>query len=108
MGPPVAKAAEGATEVWSYNSGNGHTQVASFGHSMTNASADGFTLGNQTHVSGNAFTTGSGFGVAKRRYCTMNIVMSAGRVSRVNYSGPTGGLLTAGEQCAFAVQNCTR
>ena len=31
-----------------------------------------------------------------------------GRVSRVNYSGPTGGLLTPDEQCACAVQNCTR
>jgi len=27
---------------------------------------------------------------------------------RVNYSGPTGGLITEGEQCAFAVQNCTK
>jgi hypothetical protein len=33
--------------------------------------------------------------------------MVEGRVSRVNYVGPTGGLLTGGEQCAFAVQNCT-
>jgi hypothetical protein len=34
--------------------------------------------------------------------------MSGGRVSRINYSGPTGALLSAGEQCAYPVQNCTR
>jgi hypothetical protein len=49
---------------------------------------------------------GAGFGISSRRYCTVNVVMSGGWVSRVNYSGPTGGLLSAGEQCACAVQNC--
>ena len=104
MGPPAAKAAEGSTEVWSYNSGSDHTQVATFGQSMTNASA----AGGRGYASGTAFTTGSNIGVSSRRYCTVNVVMSGGRVSRINYSGPTGGPLTAGEQCAFAVQNCTR
>src|SRR5690242_5845919 len=102
MGPPSAKAAEGSTEVWSYNSGNDHTQTATFGQSMTNASA----AGGRGFASGTAYTTGTGFGVASRRYCTVNVVMSGGRVSRINYSGPTGGVLTAGEQCAFAMQNC--
>src|ERR1043166_6244050 len=77
MGVPAAKAAEGATEVRPYNSGN-------------------------------AYTTGSGFGISSRRYCTVNVGMSGGRVSRINYSGPTGALLSAGEQCAYPVQNCTR
>src|SRR5690349_3810148 len=98
MGPPSAKAAEGSTEVWSYNSGNNHTQVATFGQSMTNASA----AGGRGFASGTAYTTGTGFGVASRRYCTVNVAMSGGTVSRINYSGPTGGLLTAGEQCAYA------
>ena len=40
------------------------------------------------------------------RYCKVDIVMSDDRVSRVNYSGPTGGLLSKGEQCAYAVDNC--
>jgi len=31
MGVPASKAAEGATEVWSYSSGNDHTQTATFG-----------------------------------------------------------------------------
>jgi len=39
-------------------------------------------------------------------YGTVSVVMVLGRVSQVSYSGPTGGLLTGGEQCAFAVQNC--
>jgi hypothetical protein len=30
-----------------------------------------------------------------------------GRVSAVNYLGPTGGLLSLNEQCAFAVEQCT-
>jgi uncharacterized protein (DUF2147 family) len=41
MGVPAARAAEGATEVWSYNSGNDHTTIAGFGQSVTNASAAG-------------------------------------------------------------------
>ena len=101
-GPPAAKAAEGATEVWSYNSGNDHTTIAGFGQSVTNASA----TGGRGYASGTAFTTGSNVGISSRRYCTVNVVMSGGRVSRINYSGPTGGLLSAGEQCAYAVQNC--
>ena len=108
MGPPAAKAAEGATEVWSYNSGNDRTQTAIFGQSTTNASATGFGIGNQSHVAGTAFATGTGVAVSHRRYCTVNVVISGGRVNRINYSGPTGGLLSVGEQCAYAVQNCAR
>ena len=76
MGPPAAKATEGATEVWSFDSGNGMTQY--------------------------------GNGVAIRRSCKVNLTMSAGRISRVDYLGPTGGLLTEGEQCAFAIENCMK
>ena len=100
MGAPASTSAVGGTEVWAYGSGNGHTEVSTF--SSTNAS-----------VSGNAYSAvgsgfGSSFGVASSRYCIVNIVMSAGRVSRVNYNGPTGGLITGGEQCAFAVRNCVQ
>jgi hypothetical protein len=34
--------------------------------------------------------------------------MNSGRVTAVNYAGPTGGLLTAGEQCAYAVDACVK
>src|SRR6188474_279981 len=44
MGPPVQKSAEGQTEVWSYPSGNGRTQVSTFGNSTTSGSV--FATGN--------------------------------------------------------------
>jgi hypothetical protein len=103
MGPPAAKAAEGTTEVWSYNSGNDRTTVSTFGSSTTNASISG----GPAYASGNASTMSSGVGIASRRYCKVSVVMADGLVSRINYTGPTGGALTGGEQCAFAVQNCT-
>jgi hypothetical protein len=84
MGPPINRAAEGTTEVWAYNSGNGLT--------TTSASYGRF----------------GGSAVSSSRFCNVNIVMSAGQVSAVNYTGPTGGLLTAGEQCAYAVERCTK
>jgi hypothetical protein len=63
-------------------------------------------LGN--NVSGDVNTTGSATGVSTRRYCVVNVVIQAGVVSQVNYTGPTGGLLTGGEQCAFAVEACAK
>jgi hypothetical protein len=79
MGPPASKAAEAQTEVWGYNSGDG-TVVAS------------------GSVSGGNFS-----GVSSSRFCKINMVFAGGAVSAVNYQGPTGGLITAGEQCAYAV-----
>jgi hypothetical protein len=104
MGPPANKANEGATEVWSYASGNGQTNT--FGSQTAQVTANAY--GGPGYASGTA--TGIGFGSATttRRFCTVNVTMTEGRVSRINYVGPTGGLLTAGEQCAFAVQNCAR
>ncbi len=84
MGAPVNKAAEGNTEVWGYTSGNGMT--------VASASYDRY----------------GGTAVSSSRFCNINIVMASGRVSAVNYNGPTGGLLTAGEQCAYAVDACVR
>jgi hypothetical protein len=84
MGPPATKAAEGQTEVWAYNSGDGTT----------------FASGS---VSGGSFS-----GVSSSRFCRINLVMASGAVSAVNYQGPTGGLITAGEQCAYAVDACVR
>jgi outer membrane protein assembly factor BamE (lipoprotein component of BamABCDE complex) len=61
MGTPASKATEGATEVWSYPSGN----------------------------------------------CTVNVTMMDSKVKRMNYVGPTGGLLSQNEQCFFTVANYT-
>lgn len=102
MGPPASKAAEGSTEVWSYNSGNNQTTVNTISTANTNASVSG----NRNFESGQASTTSTGFGTASSRFCTVNVTMTNGSVSRMNYVGPTGGLLTQGEQCAFVVQNC--
>ncbi|QDF38266.2 hypothetical protein FJN17_12185 [Bradyrhizobium symbiodeficiens] len=84
MGAPGNKAAEGATEVWGYDSGNG-MEVASISGDRYGATA-----------------------VSSRRFCKINVVFGGGQVSSVNYSGPTGGLITAGEQCAYAVSACVQ
>jgi outer membrane protein assembly factor BamE (lipoprotein component of BamABCDE complex) len=84
MGPPINKAAEGHTEVWTYNSGNGTT------------------------ISGGSVAGGSFSATSSSRFCTVNVVMTKGQVATLNYTGPTGGLLTAGEQCAFAVDACVK
>jgi hypothetical protein len=84
MGAPANKATEGTTEVWGFNSGNGMTVV--------NASYDRY----------------GGTAVGSIRFCNINIVFAGGQVSAVNYTGPTGGLLTAGEQCAYAVDACVK
>jgi outer membrane protein assembly factor BamE (lipoprotein component of BamABCDE complex) len=89
MGAPLNKATEGQTEVWSYVSGNGRVQSSAV-------------------VTGDANYTVTGVAVATQRYCNIDVVMTNGVVSRVNYIGPTGGVLTAGEQCAYAVQNCAQ
>jgi len=82
MGVPASRTAEGQTEVWAYDSGNGMT--------VTDAS----------------FNRYGGTAVSSSRFCRINVVMTRGAVSAVNYAGPTGGLLTGGEQCAYAVDSC--
>lgn len=108
MGPPATKAAEGATEVWSYGSGNDRTTTIGTGYAQTNGSIAGERRGNQFSATGEATTTSLATVNSSRRYCTVNVVMTDGRVSRLNYAGPTGGILTGGEQCAFAIQNCVQ
>ena len=88
MGPPADQMTVGGTEVWAYASGNGQTVGSAFA-----SGGSGFA---------------SGFGVSERRFCKVDIVMTKGVVSAVNYSGPTGGALAPDEQCAFAVQNCVQ
>jgi hypothetical protein len=61
--------------------------------------------GSGTVVSTNV-VVGSGVSTAQRRYCEVTIVLTDGVVTKVNYSGRTGGLLSKGEQCAFVVDNC--
>lgn len=104
MGPAAQKATEGQTEVWSYASGNGWNGTVA---SATGSGTSQATFsGNQVY--GNSSGSAFGTAVSTRRFCTVNVVMSGGIVSAVNYQGPTGGLLSAGEQCAFAVDACVK
>ena len=45
---------------------------------------------------------------SNRRYCEATFVIKDNKVSKINYSGRTGGWASKGEQCAFIVQNCVR
>jgi hypothetical protein len=90
MGSPANFAAVGNTEVWSYNSGNGRTD----------------TFGAVNAWGGQGWLNGFGSTTTASRYCKIDVVMVDGRVAHLNYSGPTGGLLSKGEQCAYAVENC--
>ena len=69
-----------------------------------------------TYIAGGD-STGAAVGVANssrgvasvsshRRYREVTFVLQGGVVSKVNYSGRTGGLATTGEQCALVVENC--
>lgn len=96
MGPPAQRMRSGATEVWTYSSGNGATTFVSSQTASAHASG-GTIVGN-----------GSSIASSSMRYCIVNVVMANGAVAQVNYSGPTGGIVTEGEQCAFAVRNCVQ
>jgi len=92
MGAPAQHAEAGETEVWSYPSG-GDTNSLGSASGSTNSLGDTNAVGSSSTV---------------HRYCIVNIVMTGGRVSAVNYNGRTGGWASQGEQCAFAVQNCVQ
>lgn len=64
--------------------------------------------GDSTGFLGGGGTNGGGGGAVslEHRYCEVSFILTNGRVSRINYAGRTGGLLTKGEQCAFVVENC--
>jgi hypothetical protein len=76
MGRPMATIPEHATEVWSFEFGNG----------------------------GGATVYGDGAVIDAR--CSVKIVMIGDRVSQVIYSNPRGGLLSWGDPCYFALQRC--
>ncbi len=96
MGPPELSDAEGETEVWTYHSG---------GRTVGSGTSFGFGTGGYS-----GFGLGVGVGSYNSRdlYCQVNVFMADERVSRIAYQGPTGGLVSEGEQCAYAVENCVR
>jgi hypothetical protein len=96
MGPPEIRDEEGETEVWAYNSG---------GRTVGSGTSFGFGSGG---YSGFGVGVGVGSYNSVDLYCQVNVFMAEGRVSYITYEGPTGGLMTQGEQCAYAVENCVR
>lgn len=104
MGPPAQKSTEGKTEIWSYPSGNGHVDSMASGSAFSNGTAN--VYGNSANATVSTFGIASGF--SERRFCVVNLVISKGKVQAIHYNGPTGGLLTKGEQCAYAIENCVK
>ncbi len=84
-GAPLREAKDGDIEVLTYIAGGDGTAAAV---GVANSS------------------TGVAAVSSQRRYCEVTFVLQGGVVSKVNYSGRTGGFATAGEQCAFVVENC--
>lgn len=103
MGVPAGKMTEGGTEVWSYNSGDGKQVSVATANTAGQFSAQR----NGNSITGQSTSSTIGSRITTSRFCTINITFQEGAVSSVQYQGPTGGILTRGEQCAYAVENCT-
>ena len=78
MGAPTWRKAIGATEIWSYDTGT-------------------------TQIDGQGFAT---FGYPRHPHCRVNVVITNGVVSQINYAGVNGDSLDLGERCIFAVAPC--
>jgi hypothetical protein len=76
----------GTTEVWSYPSGDGAVDTMS-------SSGQGWASGTKPN---------------SQAYCTINIAMAAGRVSKMSYVGPGGEPISSSSQCAYALQSCIK
>jgi len=50
----------------------------------------------------------TGITILRKRSCEINVIFKKDYVVNIMYSGRTGGILTRGEQCAYAVSNCVR
>ncbi len=88
MGPPGKKNSEGATEVWSYVSSDGHSRYY----------GDKIKWGAHYQSLSSA---------RDRKFCTVNVVMKDGFVKTVRYLGPSGtSWFTTQDQCGYAVAAC--
>jgi hypothetical protein len=108
MGVPAGHMESGSTEVWSYPSG-GSTENYSVAQTYGSGSGtySGATTGGLTTgtYSGTGSATTLSVGRSIGRYCIVNVVFTGDTVASVNYQGRTGGLLTQGSECAYAVRN---
>jgi hypothetical protein len=78
LGQPAIRRRVGSTEIWSYENG-------------------------RVEIEGSGFAT---VGHARHASCRVNIFLTRGAVSQVNYAGPAGDPLDAGERCVFPVAAC--
>lgn len=101
MGIPQKKASKGETEIWLYKSGNNRREISKTKGSV---SGDSYFESDVLNALGSSLTLEDE--VRESRYCVVQIVLQGERVRAVHYTGPTGGFLTEGEQCAYAVRNC--
>jgi outer membrane protein assembly factor BamE (lipoprotein component of BamABCDE complex) len=104
MGIPKRKGVEGNVEIWAYNSGNGYSDSAKSSASLSKTRS---TINSDDNVI-TSLTGALGFEdtAKEKRFCTVQVVMTEGRVTAVHYNGPTGGFMSDDEQCAYAVRNC--
>ncbi|MDD4616511.1 MAG: hypothetical protein PHW76_05270 [Alphaproteobacteria bacterium] len=101
MGPPKKKAVEGATEVWSYPSGDGHSQWSSGSYKTT----DSYRPSHYTHTDNFGFLGGE----SEKRFCTVNVTMTNGVVKAVHYIGPSAtNFYNENDQCGYAVVACAK
>jgi hypothetical protein len=78
LGAPDWRKAIGSTEIWSYGSGT-------------------------TAIESQGFAT---FGYPRHARCRINVVMTNGAVSQIDYAGLAGDSLDLGERCAFPASAC--
>jgi hypothetical protein len=104
-GAPARTAIFEGIEVFTYTGGEdtvGYAPTSTGGRDSTSGTyASGTASGNANNTS--QPDTG---GKSAHRYCEVIFVLKNDVVDSVNYIGPTGGLLTKGEQCAVVVKNC--
>jgi len=104
MGIPDKKAHEDDIEIWSYKSGNNHRETSRVSNRYTGKKY----FDDDEFIDSLTSSITLSDSVSESRYCTVQVVMTNGVVEAVHYNGPTGGLLTEDEQCAYAVRNCVK
>jgi hypothetical protein len=78
LGPAAIRRRVGSTEILSYENG-------------------------RVEIEGSGFAT---VGHPRHAHCRVNVFVTAGVVTQVNYAGPMGDPLDAGERCVFPVSAC--
>jgi hypothetical protein len=86
LGEPDKRVRIGSTDIWTYRNGEARIESPFFAPVLSMSATAPAVLGQS---------------------CNVNVIMTNGAVSQVAYAGANGGLLPLGEQCIFAVTNCT-